>query len=1813
MIAAVVAAAVVVGLMPPSVAVATTSSVVRGAVVAATALPSEDWNATPGEGNGCASASISGFDEPPLPSRIDVMVTLNFEPTPMGCYPRLDWTAVCMTDSGMFKQFMADSTWVAEYDPSPTGHDDHPMASLTYYPCSGSQLIAWVMPGVKNELSPSGADSVGGLAWSDPAWLSTTQDAFPELAEQGGASPEAENCDTPCLGDPVNAASGALVEPATDVSVPGRGLPLTWTRTYVSSLASDGGGLGYGWQVPYQAKLTVSGSTATFTDDGGTQVVYTNKGGAWTARTRVLASLTQAVDGTFALTRFGSGKTWMFDSSGLLTALKDRAGVVTTLKYLGGRLASVTDSTGRAVTLTWTGSHISAVTDPAGQDTTYSYDGLGDLETVTDPGGRVTQYGYNAAHELTRITDPDGGVVDNTYIGGRVTQQGDPAGLTTTIGYSGDPSSETGSTTTMTDGHGVVTKYRFKRLLLQSKTTGYGTASEATTTYKYDPITLGVWMVIDAEGNVTEQEYDTRGNLTRAVDGSGRAVAFTYDGQDRVTSQTLPSNRSANWSYTDASGEPSAYPQGLTTKYGSTVIATTSLHYDDTAHHGDVTSVVDPDGRTTSYTYDAYGYPAATIVTDTHNVTLTAQTRYDVLGRAVCEVAAGKYLDGVRCPSTGTPPAGASSVIYDGSGRPTSSTDALGHTTTYTYSGRTTTVTDAAGHVARRVRDKDYREVSTTSGYGSATAGTTTTAYDVEPGTGDCPSTTGVAWCTTVTDPEGRVTVHGFDAATNEIRTVRPGGQTTATSYDLTGLPDVVTNPDGTTTTYGFDGAGRILSKDYSTNDPADVTYSYDLDGRRASMSQATSPTRTTDYGYGDLGLLASVTQKDGGTVTSNVSYERDNSGHVTAIHYPDGRVVTQHYDTASRIDTITDAATTGRTIGFGYDPDGNLTTTSLPGSVGSITSTFDATGAMTGTAAKDGSGTTLLGLTYGRTDTGQVAAETATGAATGGGTYGYDDNGRLSGAGSTSFGYDLSGNPTGLGTTTQTFTTAEGRLATSDTAGTGQSFGYNANGDRISAVGDVTSTYTYDQASQLTSSQTSLTPASAGEFKPLTPARILDTRYGIGAAQAKVAGHGTVHLQVTGAGGVPSSGVSAVVLNVTDVNAAATGWLRVYPTGDPQPSTSTMNWDAGEINANLVMVKVGTGGRVDLYNGSTTGTAGQVDLVADVAGYYLDAASPDGAGAYVPVTATRVSDSTVTASSPVTIGIAGANGVPADAAAAVVNLTAVADPSHAGYLTAYPSGTSRPGTSNLNVSAGDITANLAVVKIGTDGKIVVYNGSAASTRVIVDLVGYYTGGATTGPGGYVPLSPARVLDTRNGQSCANATPVASHATVDLQVTGAGAVPTSGVAAAVVNLTAVCGSTAGYLTAYPTDQTRPTASNLNWVAGETVAVLAVIPLSAVGKISLYNGSGGTVQFVADIEGYITSAAGITGTTGPTTTYTYDGDGLRLTKTTGGATTRYAYDVSGAVPRLLTDGVYDYIYGPDGTPLEQIKITGGDTAYYVHDQHGDTRALLSTTGTIAATYAYTPYGQPTQTQTNPTASTQLLYGSGYTDPETGFIYLTHRYYDPATAQFLTTDPLLNLTRSAYGYVDTDPLNALDPAGLCTSDFYWKALGTITNTMAIVSIFAPECLVCLAIATLGYAALAYHDAQSGDYLGAGLDLLAAASFGSSAWALKGARAAANAVPETLSFGSRAAAREGLPGDLAAAGNRFFRGATSKSQDFKATGLPDGGYRLEFFSPANNPGYGKLYVQEIDRTGQVLREYKNTMGPDGLIETKWVHGGP
>ncbi|MGL5825495.1 MAG: RHS repeat-associated core domain-containing protein [Nocardioides sp.] len=220
----------------------------------------------------------------------------------------------------------------------------------------------------------------------------------------------------------------------------------------------------------------------------------------------------------------------------------------------------------------------------------------------------------------------------------------------------------------------------------------------------------------------------------------------------------------------------------------------------------------------------------------------------------------------------------------------------------------------------------------------------------------------------------------------------------------------------------------------------------------------------------------------------------------------------------------------------------------------------------------------------------------------------------------------------------------------------------------------------------------------------------------------------------------------------------------------------------------------------------------------------------------------------------------------------------------------------------------------------------------------------------------------------------------------------------------------------------------------------TVANAAIVKVSPGGAIKVYN-STGSVHVLADVTGFYTAPGGANGTTTTASTYTYNGDGLRVSKTTvtsSGTTSTtaastYTYDQSLGIPVLLSDGERDYIYGPDGLPLQHLTTTtGANPTWYLTDHNGNTRALTDAAGAVQATYTYTPYGTPTRT--TGAASTPLLYGRGHYDTDTGYIYLLHRYYDPATATFTTTDPLLSVSGSPYGYTYGDPLNVTDPTGL-----------------------------------------------------------------------------------------------------------------------------------------------------------------------------------
>jgi RHS repeat-associated protein len=165
--------------------------------------------------------------------------------------------------------------------------------------------------------------------------------------------------------------------------------------------------------------------------------------------------------------------------------------------------------------------------------------------------------------------------------------------------------------------------------------------------------------------------------------------------------------------------------------------------------------------------------------------------------------------------------------------------------------------------------------------------------------------------------------------------------------------------------------------------------------------------------------------------------------------------------------------------------------------------------------------------------------------------------------------------------------------------------------------------------------------------------------------------------------------------------------------------------------------------------------------------------------------------------------------------------------------------------------------------------------------------------------------------------------------------------------------------------------------------------------------------------------------------GTSATYPYNGDGLRMSKTVSGTTSQFLWDVAARVPLLLKDGSTSYVYGPGGLPLEQIN---GSTALWLHhDQLGSTRLVTDNSGTSQATYAFDAYGNltaSTGTITNP-----LRFAAQYQDNESNLYYLRARYYDPSTAQFLSRDLAVAMTRQPYAYVRGDPLNVTDPSGLC----------------------------------------------------------------------------------------------------------------------------------------------------------------------------------
>jgi hypothetical protein len=369
---------------------------------------------------------------------------------------------------------------------------------------------------------------------------------------------------------------------------------------------------------------------------------------------------------------------------------------------------------------------------------------------------------------------------------------------------------------------------------------------------------------------------------------------------------------------------------------------------------------------------------------------------------------------------------------------------------------------------------------------------------------------------------------------------------------------------------------------------------------------------------------------------------------------------------------------------------------------------------------------------------------------------------------------------------------------------------------------------------------------AESGRFVPREPLRVLDSRTGVGMPAHKLVATETVTLQFDPASGVPDD-ATAVAINITATDTDGPGFVSVWPSGSARPTVSNLNVTrSGQTLANFAIVPLGPNRSIDLFTYAGT------HLVVDYSGFWVPAAA-SAAGRYLAVTPARVLDTRSAGNRPadggiVDVQIAGRAGVPADATAAVVGVTAVGAARPA-FVTVWPAGSDRPLASTLNVSGSDPVANMALVPLGPGGRVSLF--AQNSVDLIVDVQGYVTGAAATSSaaGLFVPLPPARVADSRDNLGLAR---MGAFFDQELALAGFGGVPTDGVSAVAANFTVTETRAPGFLSVYPSRTQRPLVSTLNFTAGSTVAAFGLpkVGTNGLGMVTMKQ-----ADVIVDVSGY----------------------------------------------------------------------------------------------------------------------------------------------------------------------------------------------------------------------------------------------------------------------------------------------------------------------------------------------------------------------
>lgn len=383
----------------------------------------------------------------------------------------------------------------------------------------------------------------------------------------------------------------------------------------------------------------------------------------------------------------------------------------------------------------------------------------------------------------------------------------------------------------------------------------------------------------------------------------------------------------------------------------------------------------------------------------------------------------------------------------------------------------------------------------------------------------------------------------------------------------------------------------------------------------------------------------------------------------------------------------------------------------------------------------------------------------------------------------------------------------------------------------------------------------------SGGVYVPITAFRLADSVAGTGGYSTPIGAGVTRSFTVLGQGGIPSSGVGAVVVDVAATSATATSTYRLWAGGQSMPSTSSVLSisQADPIVSNTAIVPVGSNGTISLWNNQ-----GSSNYNIDIQGYFTATSSGSDVGGFVPfdepehvvdsAAGIGITDATLTYNQDYVVDIS-SHGIPSGATAVFANVKVYANGNGDGGI--------RIGAGDANLSSGypsavnygDQWTNTGLsIKLSSDRKIKLRSASSGTTpKVYIDVQGYFSGTSDEG-GSYTPITPATVFDAA----------VPAGGEVLFQVDGEAGLPNDETVGAVAVLVRATSWTSnGGVSIYDADRWAPNETNIRFNtsmdAAAGTATSAIVRTSGEGQVGVTNTGTASVNVRVTVLGWFYDA------------------------------------------------------------------------------------------------------------------------------------------------------------------------------------------------------------------------------------------------------------------------------------------------------------------------------------------------------------------